>query len=46
MRGDKEKAIEILDQGLKETKNSPQILWYKAGFLIDLKKLDAAQSHR
>ncbi|MGA2060502.1 MAG: tetratricopeptide repeat protein [Thermoguttaceae bacterium] len=40
--GDKEKAIDILNQGLKETKNSPQILWYKANFLIDLRKMDDA----
>ena len=44
--GDKEKAIEILNRGLKETKNSPQILWYKVNFLIDLRKLDEARSHR
>ncbi len=41
--GNKEKAIEILNQGLKETKNSPQILWYKVNLLIDLKNLDAAR---
>ena len=41
--GDKEKAIEILNRGLKETKNSPQILWFKVNFLIDLRNLDEAR---
>jgi cellulose synthase operon protein C len=41
--GDKKKAIEVLDEGLKETKYSPQILWYKANFLIDLRKIDDAR---
>ena len=38
--GDREKAIEILNRGLKETKNSPHVLWYKANFLIDMRKMD------
>ncbi|MGA2797719.1 MAG: tetratricopeptide repeat protein, partial [Thermoguttaceae bacterium] len=41
--GDKEKAIEILNRGLEETRFSPQILWYKANFLIDLRKMDDAR---
>ncbi len=41
--GKKENAIEVLNQGLKETKNSPQLLWHKAIFLIDLRNLDAVR---
>ena len=44
--GERQKAIEVLDQGLKETKNSPHILWYKANYLIDLRNLDEARSHQ
>jgi tetratricopeptide (TPR) repeat protein len=40
---DKEKAIEILNRGLKETKDAVQILWYKANLLIDLRNLDEAK---
>ena len=39
----KEKALETLDKGLKETNNAPQILWTKANLLIEDKKLDAAK---
>jgi tetratricopeptide (TPR) repeat protein len=41
--GDKEKAIDILNQGLKETKDAAQILLFKANLLIDMKNLDEAK---
>jgi tetratricopeptide (TPR) repeat protein len=40
---DKEKAVEILDRGLKEGKDAPEILWYKANVLLDLKKTAEAK---
>jgi cellulose synthase operon protein C len=39
----KEKALETLEKGLKETNNASQLLWAKANLLIDDKKLDAAK---
>ncbi len=42
---DREKALEILDQGLKETKNAAQILWFKANLLIDAGDLKAAEAN-
>jgi tetratricopeptide (TPR) repeat protein len=41
--GEKDKAIEVLNRGLKETKNSFLVLWYKANLLIDSKNLDEAR---
>ncbi|HEY4761139.1 MAG TPA: tetratricopeptide repeat protein, partial [Thermoguttaceae bacterium] len=44
LRGeDREKAIDILDQGLKETKNAAPILWFKANLLIDNENVDQAK---
>lgn len=37
------KAVEILDEGLKQTKNSPQILWTKVNILINNQDLKAAK---
>ncbi len=40
---DKNKAIEILDRGLKETNSDARILWFKANYLVDDRNLDAAK---
>ena len=41
--GQREKAVEVLDQGLKATHDDPQLLWAKANLLIDTNKIPEAQ---
>jgi tetratricopeptide (TPR) repeat protein len=39
---ERDKALDVLDQGLKETKNAPQLLWSRVNLLIDAGDLKSA----
>ena len=38
-----EKAVEVLDQGLKKTGGAAQLLWHKADILLGMQKTEQAR---